>query len=73
MMEEEALFYERECGDSQQGTSFEGNLWAAVLSARELSQIGEEPSGRAIEEVDSEETEIFSSEEAPGYVEAEVS
>ena len=41
-------------------------------SARALSQTGMGPSGRQIEEVDSKETEVVYSEEAPGNVEAEV-
>ena len=73
MAEEEALFYEWECGDSQQGSSSEGNLWAAVPSGTILSQIGAKPSGRVLEEVDFKETEAVYFEEAPGYVEAEVS
>ena len=71
MTEEEALFYEWECADSQQGSSSEGNLWTAVPSARVLSQIGVGPNGRVIEEVDSEVTEIVHSKKAPGYVEFE--
>ena len=58
MTEEKALFYEFECGDSQQGSSSKGSLWAVVPSARALSYIDAGPSGRAIEEVDSEETEV---------------
>lgn len=58
MIEEEALWHEIECADSQQGSSSEGNLLTAVMSARALSQIGTGPSGRHIEKVDSEETEI---------------
>ncbi|KAL5553872.1 hypothetical protein UlMin_041273 [Ulmus minor] len=37
---------------SCQGSSSEGNLWAAVSSARALSQVGVGPSGLHLEEVD---------------------
>ena len=36
MTEEEALFYEFECGDSQHGSSSEGALLTAMPSARAL-------------------------------------
>ena len=73
MTDENALFYEMECGDCQQGSSSEGALFSVVPSARALSQIGVGPSGRHIEEVDSEETEVVYFEEAPGNVEANAS
>ena len=46
-------------------------MWAALPSAKALSHIDAGPSGSTIEEVDSKETEVVYSEEAPGYVEAE--
>ena len=44
----------------------------AVPSARALSQTGTGQSGRQIEEVDSKETEVVYSEEAPGNVESKI-
>ena len=38
MTDKEALWYEFEHVDSQQGSSSEGNLWTAVRSAKALSQ-----------------------------------
>ena len=66
------MFYEWECGDSQQGSSSKGALLTAVSSARALSQTGAGLSGHQIVEVDSEEIEVVYSEEAPGNVEAGV-
>ena len=64
MIEEEALFYECECGDSQQGSSSKGAPFSAVPSAKALSQIGAGPSGCQVEEgeVNSEDTEVVYSE-----------
>ena len=44
-----------------------------MLSSRALSQTDEGPSVCVIEEVNFEETEVVYSEEAPSYVDAEVS
>ena len=64
MSEKEALWYEFEHDFSQQGSSSEGNPWVDVPSARALSQTGARPSGRATEEVDSEDVDVIYSEEA---------
>ena len=55
MTEKEALWHEFEHGFSQQGSSSEGNPFADIPSARALSHSGVGPSGRMIEEVDSED------------------
>ena len=64
MIEEEAMWYELECVDSQQASSSKGALLTTVPSARALSQTGARPSGCQIEEVNSEETEVVYSKEA---------
>ena len=72
MIEKEALWYEFQHVNSQQGSNSEGNLWADVLSARALSQDGAGPSGRHQDEVDSDNIEVVYSEEAPDNTETEV-
>ena len=54
MTEEGAFWYEFGHVDSQQGSSFKGNLRANVPSARALSQEGAGPSGRPQDDVDSD-------------------
>ena len=65
MIEDEALWYEFGHANSQQEGSSEGNLWAAVPSARALSQVGAGPSGRNIEKVDSDDIEVVYSKGMP--------
>ena len=72
MTEEEALWNEFEHVDSQQGSSYEENLWVDVSSVRALSQAGAGPSGHVAKMVDSEEIEVVYSEE-PVHVVAEIS
>ena len=73
MIEKEALWYEFEHLDSQQGSSSEGNFWTYVPTAKALSQTGVRLSGGVTEVVDSEETEVVYFEElvmgevSPGY------
>ena len=68
MIEEETLWYEFEHVDSQQGSSSEGNLLAAVPTARALSQDTTGPSGRRLDEVDSDDIEVVYSESSSGHV-----
>ena len=58
MADEEALWYELEHVDYQQGSSSEWNLLTSVSSNRALSQSGVGPSGRVAEVVHSKETEL---------------
>ena len=65
MTEKEALWYEFEHGFSQLGSSSEGNPWVDLLSARALSQVRAGPSGRNMEDVESDDIEVVYSEKVP--------
>ena len=72
MTEKEALFYEWDCGVSQQESSSKGNLWSNVPSARALSQDDAGPSGHHVDEVDSDDIEVVYSKEALANTKTEV-
>ena len=72
MTEKEALFYEWDCGVSQQGSSFEGNLWANVPTAKAFSQDGVRPSGYLMDEADPDDVEVVYSKEVLANSKTEV-
>ena len=74
MIEEEALWHELECVNSQQGSSLEGAIFGTVPSERVLSQVRVGPSVRQMgEEEFNSETEVVYSEEDPDIVETHAS